>query len=232
VGADIYTDGRYLRSNPGYHVADSAWKASQVLRAIQQHRLIPTSIAEIGCGAGEVIRCLRDALPNVQRLEGWDVSRDAIKLALSRADARLKFYEGDLLAESPRGLDLVLCLDVIEHVDDYLGFLRRLKLVANRFIFHIPLDVSVQSVIRVKPIVEARAQVGHLHYFVKDTALASLTTAGYVVDGWCYTAGSLDLPDKSVLQRLARMPRRIGMRLAPDLTVRVFGGFSILVLAH
>ena len=179
-----------------------------------------------------MLRCLRDALPDVQRFEGWDVSRDAITLAQSRADARLKFFEGDLLAESRPGLDLVLCLDVIEHVDDYLGFLRRLKLFGNRFVFHVPLDVSVQSVLRLKPIMGARAQLGHLHYFVKDTALASLTTAGYVVDEWRYTAGSLDRPDKSVLQRLARAPRWIGMRLAPDLTVRVLGGFSLLVLAH
>jgi hypothetical protein len=74
--------------------------------------------------------------------------------------------------------------------------------------------------------------VGHLHYFTKDTALATLESTGYHIEAWRFTAGSLDLPDQSVLQRIARIPRRLGFVFAPELTVRALGGCSLLVLAR
>ena len=59
----------------------------------------------------------------------WDDNRDvspaAIAFSRSRASERLTFHLGDLLAVSDRSYDLLMCLDVVEHVPDYLGFLLR-----------------------------------------------------------------------------------------------------------
>jgi len=44
--------------------------------------------------------------------------------------------------------DSLLCIDVFEHVEDYIGFVKTLKSKATYKIFHIPLDISVLSVIR------------------------------------------------------------------------------------
>ena len=82
------------------------------------------------------------------------------------------------------------------------------------------------------PITRGRAQLGHLHHFTKETALETLTVAGYEVADWTFTAGTLDLPDKSLLQRLARGPRRVLRAFDPDLAARWLGGFSLLVLAR
>jgi len=231
VSGDIYIDGRYAASNPNYHIADSDWKARHVLALLQRHGVAPGSVAEVGCGAGEIVKRICDAMPAVREFEGWEISPQAIALCREREGGRLVFRHGDLLA-SELSFDLVLCLDVFEHVDDYLGFLRRLRARGRRFVFHIPLDLSVQSIVRRTPIRRARQEVGHLHYFTKETALAALESSGYVVEASEYTAGSLDLPDKSLFQRAARLPRRLGFALAPDLTVRVLGGFSLLVLAR
>jgi hypothetical protein len=85
-------------------------------------------------------------------------------------------------------------------------------------------------VMRGRPILREREQAGHLHYFMKDTALAALWDAGYEVFDWSYTAGAIDHP-RSIKAKLASWPRRIFTRLSPDLTVRVLGGYSLLVLA-
>lgn len=227
-----YTDGRYAASNPSYHVEDSAWKAAQVIALLESASVRPATIVEIGCGAGEVVQRVSEALPGASRVEGWDVSPLAIGLCQARADGRLVFHQGDLLETDVLPFDVVLCLDVVEHVEDYLGFLRRLRAKGRRFVFHVPLDISAQSVLRETPIERARKDVGHLHYFTKTTALAALETAGYLVESWRYTAGSLDLPDRSWLQRLARMPRRFGFAVSPDFSVRLLGGYSLLVLAR
>jgi hypothetical protein len=83
-----------------------------------------------------------------------------------------------------------------------------------------------------KPILKERAQVGHLHHFTREIALETLAWANYDVVDWFYTAGALDLPDKSFKQRLARVPRRLAYSVSPDLTVRILGGYALLVVAR
>jgi SAM-dependent methyltransferase len=227
-----YHDGSYLAAHPSYHVEDSAWKAEHVAHMIREAAIHPARVAEIGCGAGEILLRLHETMDPHVTFEGWDVSEQALELCRSRATERLTFHHGDLLAAGGRSFDLVLCLDVLEHVPDYLGFLSQLRAKGRSFIFHIPLDLSVLSVLRGRWFGEVRAKFGHLHYFNKETALATLETAGYRVERWRYTAGALDRPQRGALRAIARGPRRIGRALSEDLTARVLGGFSLLVLAE
>lgn len=77
-----------------------------------------------------------------------------------------------------------------------------------------------------------RAGVGHIHYFTKDTALALLEDCGYTIVDWRYTASRLELPNQARSSRLIAPVRKVLHRLNPDLTVRVLGGYSLLVLAQ
>jgi hypothetical protein len=134
-----------------------------------------------------------------------------------------------ITSDSP-AFDLLLCLDVLEHVEDYFGFLRGLRGKATHNIFHIPLVLSAQWVWRADPIMRERQQAGHLHYFTKETALATLRDTGYDVVDWFYTAGAIANP-RSVKARLASWPRRLLSGINQDWVVRVLGGYSLLVLA-
>jgi 2-polyprenyl-3-methyl-5-hydroxy-6-metoxy-1,4-benzoquinol methylase len=58
----------------------------------------------------------------------------------------------DFLEEKDTYFDVVMAIDVFEHVEDYLGFIRRLRVKGEYKVFHIPLDLSVQTVLRVSPI--------------------------------------------------------------------------------
>ena len=84
----------------------------------------------------------------------------------------LSFVVDDLV-ESPEQFDLVICLDVIEHVEDYFGFLRKLRGRGKYFVFNIPLDMNVMKLVT-PGIRYAREEVGHLHYFNRYTALQAL----------------------------------------------------------
>ena len=117
-----------------------------------------------------------------------------------------------------------------EHVEDYLGFIGKLKANSKYQVFHIPLDMSVSAVLRSQPILTAREQVGHLHYFSKETAIATLQHAGLQIIDFFYTAGSIDIGAKSMKSKLANVPRKILYSLNPDLTVRLLGGYSLMVL--
>ena len=227
-----YIDNSYRRQNPRWHAEDSPWKAEQILAMLAKHRLEPKTVCDVGCGAGVVLSCLEEALGGDVRYSGYDISPDAIALCREPGKrAQISFFEGDFLALDTEVFDLLLLIDVFEHVEDYMGLLRALSGRARYFIFHIPLDLHVSSVIRSRPIIEAREAVGHLHYFTRETALATLADTGFLVVDEAFTAGGLELDRFSLATRLARFPRRFLRRLSPQAAARWLGGFSLLVLA-
>ena len=225
---DIYSDSTYLAENPSWHLEDSAWKAKQILKMLNRNDLSPQSVGEIGCGAGGILSALHATLLPHVTFDGYDVSPQAIALAQERQQERLTFHRADLLSV-PVHFDLLLAMDVVEHVADYVGFLRALQGKATQHIFHVPLDMNVQMVLRSRRIMTTRTKSGHLHYFSKETALATLVDAGYDVVDYFYTAGGVELPGRS---RLARWPRALAFALNKDLAVRLLGGYSLLVLAQ
>ena len=138
----------------------------------------------------------------------------------------------DLLEEQTASFDVLLAIDVFEHIDDYLGFLKKVKNKARFKVFHIPLDLSLQTLFRVSPILKQRESVGHLHYFFKDTALATLKYCGYDVIDSFYTAAGVDSANLSLGGRILKLPRKFMFNINADIAVRVLGGYSLLVLAQ
>jgi SAM-dependent methyltransferase len=227
----LYTEekGEYLKNNPTWHVEDSPWKAKQILKMLERNPINPKTVAEVGCGAGEILNQLHQVLPGDVQFTGYEISKDAIALAKSRENERLNFKLENLLEEEV-SFDLLLMMDVFEHVGDYLGFLKTCKPKSKHTIFHIPLDVSVQSVMRNKLILE-RKSLGHLHYFMKDTALATLEDSGYEIVDYFYTAGAFEVKSNTLKSKLAFLPRKLLYSINKDFAVKIFGGFSLLVLA-
>jgi len=80
--------------------------------------------------------------------------------------------------------------------------------------------------------IKGRKEYGHLHYFTKETALATLKDTGYTILDWFYTPEQLKLPNRSLKASLMNIPRRLFFNLNQDLTVRIFGGYSLMVLAR
>ena len=223
--------GDYYTHSQAWHVEDAPWKAHQVLRIITQNRLAPTSIGEIGCGPGEVLLHLYRSLPPIVTFNGYEVAPVAYRLAQTRNRDRLRFHLADLLDDEDAFFDVVLALDVLEHVEDYYDFLRRLRVRGTYKIFHIPLDLSAQTVLRGGLLLKKRAQVGHLQYFTRETALAALADTGYQVLDSFYTAWGIELPVRSLAAAVARFPRQFLHALNKDLAARLLGGYSLLVLA-
>ncbi len=227
---DPHQDGRYLANNPGWHVQDSAYKVRQITSLLRQHGLTPLRVGEAGCGAGEVLRLLQGQLPAEAELWGYDISPQAIQLATGRANPRLHVTLADISSEPTPPFDLLLVLDVLEHVPDYLGWLARLRGKSEWTLFHIPLAITVESVLR-RALLGRREKYGHLHYFSQETALATLRDVGFQVVDWRFSPYAVTVASGSA-QKLARVPRRLAFALAPEWAARVFGGYHLLVLAR
>lgn len=228
----MYITNEYLEMNPTWHVEDSPWKAKQILKIIKNNNINPRSICEVGCGAGEILNQLYFLMPNNVSFVGYEISPSAFELCQQRKKDRINFYLKNLLEDKDAFFDLILAIDLFEHIEDYLGFLKKLRQKGMYKIFHIPLDLSVQTILRNSPIIKERQKVGHIHYFTKETAMATLKDAGYEIIDYFYTASSIDLPNKSFKTLLASLPRKIMFKLNKDIAVRVLGGYSLMVLTR
>jgi SAM-dependent methyltransferase len=221
---DLYRSGEYEQHNPTYHVEDSPWKAAQVMQMLDDHGLRPRSICEVGCGAGEVLKQLELRTADDCLLTGYDINPAAERHWQGRSTRRLRFCCADILASNEQ-FDLCLCLDVVEHVPDCHDFLRRLRPKADWHIFHLPLDMNALMVLRGSPM-RARRGAGHVHYFDKDTALATLRENGYEIVDYRYTHLK-----RGLREAVMRLPRALLAAIDKDFSVRALGGDSLLVLA-
>jgi hypothetical protein len=231
VAVGRYESGEYLADNPTWHAEDSAWKADQILSMLGRHDLRPQTICEVGCGAGEILRQLHDRMDHQPWCVGYDVSPQAIALASARSSDRLAFRQGDALGDQDR-CELVMLIDVIEHVEDYFSLLRQLRDRADHVLLHIPLELSAVSVLLDYPMTFSRERLGHLHFFTRGTALGMLRGLGYEVVDWTYTAASSQYPAGSWKLRALERARRIVFPLSQSAAARGLGGYSLLVLAR
>ena len=226
-----YLDGVYLAHNPSWHAEHSPTKARWVDDFLRHNGLKPHTIAEVGCGSGEILVELKKRRPDAS-FTGFEISPQAYAICSSKQAPGLEFRLDDLLQSDVGRYDLLLAIDVFEHVPDYLGFLRALHGRAKHHLFHIPLDLSAQALIRGTSYPVLRDQTGHLHYFFKDTALATLRDCGYEIVDWTYTRSSQELPGKSLRTKVANLPRKLMQLVSEDLSARLFGGYSLLVLTR
>jgi SAM-dependent methyltransferase len=230
MATSLYIDGRYEALHPTWHSEDSAWKAQHVAEMLRLNRIAPATVCEIGCGAGGILQALQAQSPSNCNFIGYEISPQAYARCARHANDKLNFVYGDFLEEPPPNVDVLLCMDVVEHIEDYLGFLRRIRGSAQYKLFHVPLDLSLQGILRGVP--EAvRKSAGHLHYFTRKLFLNALRETGYQVVNWTYTGAAVDLPARSVAMACARYPRKLMFAVAPETTSLVLGGFSLLVLA-
>lgn len=238
-----YREGEYLEKVPEWHVGDSHWKAGKVLEILRRNAIVPRSLCDVGCGAGQILVELQDGLGREVEMVGYDISPQAIALCAGKENASLTFRQCDFLTEEEAKFDVLLLLDVFEHVPDYLDFLKRLRGRARWFVFHIPLDLNVQALLQgSRPMLDMRRRYGHLHYFTAETALATLADCGFKVRDSFYTwdteIDGRPKPPPGLKGRL-RYPltcliytiERLLFRWRPALPARLRKRFNLLVLA-
>jgi len=227
-----YLDSSYLKQNPDWDRSDAPWKAFHVLKILQDNNIAVQRVCELGCGSGDILASISKKLPSVTAV-GFDISPHLKKFWKEHSEnEHLQFVHGDFSKINTEVFDLMLMLDVFEHVRDPFTFLEDARNFARFFVFHIPLDLSASSVARGYPLLDGRRKVGHIHYYTKDLALATLNDTGYEVVEWRYTGASLNSPNRSLITRLVSPFRRFFYFLNRDFAVRVIGGDTLLVLAR
>jgi cyclopropane fatty-acyl-phospholipid synthase-like methyltransferase len=198
---------------------------------LKKRNLTPHTICEVGCGVGEVLKELQKLLDDQSVFWGYDISPQAIASCTPKTNERLHFKLADIRQERHVFFEMLLVLDVFEHVEDSFGFLRALKEKGENKIFHIPLDLSLQTVLRSNGLLHTRDLFGHIHYYTKETALRTLQDTGYKILDYFYTARAVEMGGDALRKKMLHFPRKLFFMANQDLAARILGGFSLLVLA-
>jgi hypothetical protein len=227
-----YTSGEYLQQTGGkWHLQDSPFKARQVLTMLRRNNIAPQSICEVGCGAGGILSQLQQQMPDAADFVGYEISPQAHQISQQFANDRLRFHCRDAFADQTY-FDLVLAMDVVEHVEDCYGFLRQLRDKGCYKLYHFPLEISVLTCMRESRGLNSWRTLGHIHRFTLTTALEAVRYTGQEVVDHFLTPGSLDTPKLRWRTALANVPRRILKLISPTFTQRLLGGSSALILAR
>ncbi len=222
---DIYKNSAYLKKNESWHEEDSDWKYKNIKKVLGNLKY--NTIVDVGCGAGKILENFYKDNQEL-KLYGFDISENVQDFWINKSES-IVFHKSNFL-ESQMNTDLVLLIDVFEHVEDYYGFLKQLQKKSKHFVFHIPLDMFVLASLT-NNYEKKKSKVGHLHYFDYRTALGVLDDTGYNVINYNFTKSYLQSQTKIV--RRLRPLRRIGeLIFGNKLNSKIFGGYSIMVLCE
>ena len=230
--SEQYLSNEYLAHNPTWDMEDAPWKASIVAATLARNEINPSSICEVGCGSGACLAELRSIYPEAL-LSGYDIAPDAAQFWAQFEALNIQFEVSDIQQNQSLNCEVLMMLDVIEHLADPHSFLANLHQKADYYVFHIPLDLSAVSVFRESPLLYVRNKVGHIHYFTRQLALSLLRESGYEVIDASYTQAAFTAPSRSWKTLIARPLRRIIYTLlGKDRGVRLVGGETLIVLAR
>ena len=231
--SNIYTNGQYLENNPTWNEEDSPWKADIIISMFKRNKITIHDLVEVGCGAGGILASLAEKNTSIKTLKGYDISPQAISLAEKRKSERVQFYLGDFISDvQTTKVDVILVIDVLEHVGDYYGFLHNLKDKARYYVFHIPLDLSCRSILKPHVMLQQRETVGHLHYFSEEMVWWFLRDSGFTVVDWEYTKPITDIRKSgSFKQYFKKKLRNISYKINKKKSVKLWGDYSLMILA-
>lgn len=235
---EMYTSGEYLKNNPTWDSGDAVWKSTQLYDLLRKHNLThKKNISEVGCGSGEILINISKSLDDDATFVGYDISPQAIEMANQNKVKQDKEKDNaskftfKLMSIPDEKSDILICADVFEHISDEFKFLMDIKTFGEYKIFNIPLDLSVQSIIRENVILTQRKRVGHINYYTKELALATLRDTGYHVIDSGYGSWYKHYPTDSIVTKVVNVLRDIWMTIDSDSCVKWLGGSSLLVLA-
>lgn len=102
---------------------------AKVISLAEEER--PSRLLEVGCGQGWLLAGLADALPGTE-LSGMDIREDAIAFARTLVPyATLATGDAHALGHPDDSFDVVVCSEVLEHVDDPSAVLAELERVCS-----------------------------------------------------------------------------------------------------
>lgn len=180
-----YND-EYIRKNPNMHIEHSDLKFIQMLNVIPFGSKF-NNILDVACGAGIITQHFRDHF-TPSYIEGIDISSAMINKAreldtrksITWRVANIYEYRSDV------GFDLIVCADIIEHLQDDSLFASIISKLGKNTVIKIPLEDSYFNRLLRKlriydPWKDTELRYGHIHHYNETELDRVFTSNGFKI---------------------------------------------------
>jgi 2-polyprenyl-3-methyl-5-hydroxy-6-metoxy-1,4-benzoquinol methylase len=151
-------------------------------------RLEGSNVLDLGCSTGTTAEAIVDVVGTLDMVDG---SERYIEIARSRIpNENVRFYTALIEEYEPdRGYDHIVCSHILEHVDDPVAILKRIKTwlapggriwgyVPNARSIHRQLGVKVGAAASIYELSQRDHMIGHRRVYDPDTFSADIRAAG------------------------------------------------------
>jgi len=128
----------------------------------------PKKVLDYGCGDGRVCRMIGKKQISAT---GVDIDRKAIKKAWGRKNGGYEWYRVDDISrpgcfKGEGDMDVVVCLDVLEHINDFGEALKNIHMAAPVAVISVPNEPWFEIFSRLKG--TGRVKSGHVNFWKRD----------------------------------------------------------------
>ena len=224
----IYTDLTFFKRSPMWNDAESLWKSHQISSFICDNKLSINRLIDYGCGTGSILHILSDFLPGRSYL-GFD---PCPQLSSQWSSYPNIDFTTTFDLETIDLNDVILLIDVLEHVLDPYSLLDALCSRAGYVIVHLPLELNLSTLLRPCSLKNAYDEVAHLHFYSPATFEIMCTHLRIDVISKTFTFPYRTLKrTRNNKQKLIDLSRSvISSLISPDISQSVLGGNTALYL--
>lgn len=214
-------DPTYAARHPGWHAEDGPHKAREVADLVASLAWPHRTVEDAGCGSGAVAAALARRWSD-STVVAWDPSPEA--------DANhVPHPRVTRAAEAPAtSPDLVLALDVLEHLDAPWSWLEGLLARCPRAILRVPLDLAAVDLLRPVRWTAHLDRYDHVHAWSRALVRRGVRRAGGRVVAERYVRIPPP-PPRSPAGRVAEFARKRAVQAGHHGTLRIIGGVSLLL---
>lgn len=185
-----------------------------LIKYIQEDKDTPIHVLEVGCGLGSTLARIQALWPNAV-VKGVEYVKDIAEIGKSVADISQGDIESMDLPYEKEYFDYMIFGDVLEHLRDPWGTIKRLKLYLKKsghIIASIPNAAHMSVIVGLLKGTAAYQDAGildktHLRFFTKKTAMElfekngfSVEEMGALLDGSCY------VKESEIIKKVLELP--------------------------
>ena len=191
---DIYNDDSYIEKNPTLHTEDSEFKFQNIKRFLSsvQVKNNRIKILDIGGGAGMIGKLVLDYfLENgiVVTFHSLDLSTRMLKIQLKNNPLINKIINCSIDECPESNYDLVLMIDVIEHIEGKEYTAKILNKLGKNIIYNIPIEINFFDILKYlksnfRYYKRQKVRWGHIHFFSFTSSQSFLRRHHKIIDSY------------------------------------------------
>lgn len=226
---------KYLQLHKDLHEADVDSKVGAIADILPKNGEIH-SILDVGCGSGKILIKLSQLL-GTDKNTGIDISQKIIDVARSNdLDGRATWLATDIFFPTLSKHDVVLAVDIVEHVPEDRCFLKRVGQLGDFIVIKVPIEENlVNRLVKtvtsggIDPLMDTEVRYGHIHHYSVEGFLSLLAESNLRLIKIDY----MHLPKRSrifwEILRVMFMPLWL---ISKKYYVKFNGGFLVVLLKN